>query len=140
MTKYVVGFMFSNDRQFVVLIRKNRPEWQAGKLNGIGGKIEDGETPRGAMVREFFEETGVQTSEKDWNMKGRIEGREFRVFILYTFSNQVFDIQSVTDEKVHLWCSDPVPDDVISNLRSIIPALLLPNLDGIYLTYFGSGE
>ena len=38
MTKYVVGFMFSPDKQFVALIRKNRPEWQAGKLNGIAGK------------------------------------------------------------------------------------------------------
>jgi 8-oxo-dGTP diphosphatase len=57
--RYVVGFLFSGDLYHVLLIRKNHPPWQAGKLNGVGGKIEEGETPRGAMQREFFEESGM---------------------------------------------------------------------------------
>lgn len=48
---YVVGFMFSSDKTLVTLIRKNRPKWMNGKLNGVGGKIEIGETPLQAMVR-----------------------------------------------------------------------------------------
>lgn len=42
MKKYVLGFMFSTeDRgQKVALIKKLKPKWQAGLLNGIGGKIE----------------------------------------------------------------------------------------------------
>jgi 8-oxo-dGTP pyrophosphatase MutT (NUDIX family) len=44
---------------FVALIRKVRPSWQAGLLNGVGGHIESGETPHDAMVREFEEEAGV---------------------------------------------------------------------------------
>ena len=55
---YVAGFLFSPDRSRVLLIRKNRPAWQAGKLNGLGGKIEPGETPPQAMRREFREEQG----------------------------------------------------------------------------------
>jgi 8-oxo-dGTP diphosphatase len=56
-TEYVCGFCFiPNDGQ-VVLIRKNKPEWQAGKLNGVGGHVEPGETPLQAMAREWFEET-----------------------------------------------------------------------------------
>ncbi len=39
MKLYVVGFMFTEDEKQVVLIEKKRPEWQAGKLNGVGGKI-----------------------------------------------------------------------------------------------------
>ena len=35
---YACGFLFSQDRTRVVLIRKRRPAWQAGKLNGVGGK------------------------------------------------------------------------------------------------------
>jgi hypothetical protein len=38
--EYVCGFMFANDFTEVALIRKNKPEWQRGKLNGIGGKVE----------------------------------------------------------------------------------------------------
>ncbi len=56
--EYVLGFMFSPDEKKVLLIWKNRPSWQAGKLNGIGGKVNPGETPLEAMEREFIEETG----------------------------------------------------------------------------------
>ena len=54
---HVVGFCFSEDLTRVVLIRKARPAWQAGKLNGVGGRIEPGETSLAAMCREFREET-----------------------------------------------------------------------------------
>jgi len=43
---YVAGFMFSPDLENVVLIEKQKPEWQKGKYNAVGGKIEDGETPQ----------------------------------------------------------------------------------------------
>jgi 8-oxo-dGTP diphosphatase len=55
-TNYVVGFMFDGEMRRVALIRKEKPAWQRGKLNGIGGKVEDGETPEAAMAREFKEE------------------------------------------------------------------------------------
>jgi len=37
---YVCGFMMTWDLQQFLLIRKTHPDWQKGKLNGIGGKIE----------------------------------------------------------------------------------------------------
>lgn len=64
--RYVVGFMFDNSMKSVLLIQKNRPDWQAGKLNGIGGHIEPGEYPIDAMVREFREETDVKTEVSTW--------------------------------------------------------------------------
>ena len=57
--EYVAGFLFSPSMNSVVLIQKNKPEWQAGKLNGVGGKVEAGETPEQAMTREFEEEAGA---------------------------------------------------------------------------------
>lgn len=75
MTQYVCGFYFDHTHQEVVLIWKNKPSWQAGKLNGIGGKVEVGETAHAAMCREFKEETGIDhphwqnlitLSEDDW--------------------------------------------------------------------------
>lgn len=70
MTRYVLGFMVWGS--LVSLIRKKRPEWQAGKLNGVGGHVEEGEPPRNAMAREFFEETGVKTSPDLWEYDGRM--------------------------------------------------------------------
>lgn len=63
---YVVGFMFSELLYEVCVIKKNRPVWQAGRINGIGGKVEPDEYGLAAMVREFYEETGVATTPKDW--------------------------------------------------------------------------
>lgn len=62
-TSYVAGFVFSADFEQVALIRKNKPEWQAGKLNGIGGKVEAGETTIAAMNREFAEEASGATQD-----------------------------------------------------------------------------
>lgn len=59
MKEYVLGFMFTEDGKGVVLIQKKKPAWQHGRWNGIGGKIEERETPEKAIVREFEEETGV---------------------------------------------------------------------------------
>lgn len=63
MKRYVAGFMFDQENpNRVLLIHKNKPKWQAGKLNAIGGKIEQYDvSPGHAMVREFFEETGLKT-------------------------------------------------------------------------------
>ncbi len=66
MKRYVVGFMFDSKIENVVMIRKNRPIWQAGLFNGIGGKIESGEKPVEAMVREFMEEAGVVSTAEMW--------------------------------------------------------------------------
>lgn len=63
MSDYCVGFLFAPDLQHVVLIEKKRPSWQVGQLNGVGGKVEPGETTHAAMVREFSEETGVHVPE-----------------------------------------------------------------------------
>jgi len=58
--KYVVGYLFDEDLEHVLLIRKKRPDWQAGKLNGVGGRIEHGEMEYEAMAREFEEEAGMR--------------------------------------------------------------------------------
>ena len=55
----VLGFLFSEKETRVALIQKQKPEWQKGYLNGIGGKVEQGESPYYAMGREFCEETGL---------------------------------------------------------------------------------
>jgi len=54
-TQYVAGFLFDETLENVVLIRKNRPKWQAGKLNGVGGHVEARETSIETMHREFKE-------------------------------------------------------------------------------------
>ena len=68
---YVVGFAFTNSRSRVLLLKKEKPPWQKGLLNGIGGKIKHWEAPMTAMCRESEEEVGLKL---DWVQAGIIEG------------------------------------------------------------------
>lgn len=68
MKNYVLGFLFSPDLESVALILKNRPAFLEGKLNGIGGHVEEDESPMSAVIREFEEETGLATAREDWTL------------------------------------------------------------------------
>lgn len=118
---YVVGFLFSTTQEDVVLIQKNRPAWQAGLLNGPGGKVEDGEWRDDAMEREFFEETGAKISlwrrYHTYNFpKGRVS--------FYVASADT-EIVSMTDETVY-WYSLAQLDNLplVDNLRWALPMAL----------------
>ena len=72
MTDYVLGLQFNHERHMVLLLEKRRPEWQRGQYNGVGGKIEPGETALEAMCREWHEETGMMQCHK-WHNFARLE-------------------------------------------------------------------
>lgn len=75
MRRYVLGFVFDSGYHNVLLICKDRPSWQAGRLNGLGGKIEEGESPARAMERELREETaGRLGNEVELGPYGRLQG------------------------------------------------------------------
>lgn len=56
----------------VLLILRNKDDWQKGKLNLPGGKIEPGETPIEAAFRELKEETGIACSVLDIRILGEL--------------------------------------------------------------------
>ena len=134
MIKYVTGFLFSIDAQEVVLIQKNRPEWQAGKLNGVGGKIEEGETPLNAMQREFFEETGVEI--QDWEEFAIIQGPEYIVHFHCAFTDNVWDVKTNTDEEVYVFKLAHLENvNVIPNTKWLIPMALYGTHHNATITY-----
>lgn len=118
----VVGFLFWRGQ--VLLVRKDRPFWQKGKLNGVGGKVEEGETAVTAMIREFSEETGLSSSTTSWVYRACIEYDGGRVQF---FSFDLPDIASVAPKNPdpteplewHSWLK--LPKDVLPNLRWLIP-------------------
>lgn len=124
--KYVVGLLISEDKQNVLLIHKNRPDWQVGRLNGIGGKIEESDlTSVDAMIREFREEASLEI--KQWLPVVTITGEIYSVEFFYTIDDRIYEAESLTDEKIEIFNIYSLPD-VIFNLRWIIPMCIDDNI------------
>lgn len=120
MKKYVVGIIIDGERG--LLIEKNRPDWQKGKLNGIGGKIEKDETPLDAIIRETIEECGLTIHR--WKEIKRDICEENDVEIYY-FSSYVSDCildcyVSNTDEKVIMYHKSSIPENVLPDIGMMI--------------------
>jgi len=70
------------DATVCILVRGNPPSeillglkkagFAAGKINGIGGKVEAGETVIAAAVRELEEEVGIRAAEQDLRAVGHL--------------------------------------------------------------------
>lgn len=124
---YVCGFMFSEDKHQVILIRKNRPKWQEGKYNGVGGKIKPNEAMRTAMVREFHEEAGIETI--DWRLFCALDGTysngiHWTVNFFITIGD-LSQIEQKTDEELWNVSVDKLKEiDVVNNLHWLIPMAL----------------
>src|SRR5438067_567363 len=118
---YACGFLFSEDRTRVVLIRKHRPPWQAGKLNGVGGKLERDEIAPQAMRREFREEAGVDID--SWQHILTLSGKDWAGHFFRAFGD-IDAARSLTDEKLEIHRIHELPRDTIPNLRWMIPLML----------------
>jgi 8-oxo-dGTP diphosphatase len=120
---YVAGLCFDNSKKIVALVKKNRPAWQKGKLNAIGGKIEKDETPIEAIRREFLEETGVEI--QSWEETCTLTGKDWEVHFFHTFNDAVFNVRVMTDEAILLTeIEDLDYSMLIPNLRVIVPLAL----------------
>lgn len=81
---YVLGFLFSKNMARVLLVKKARPSWQAGLLNGIGGHVESTDNDiEDAMEREAEEEAGITPGDVPWHLFGEMTFRQSgaRVFL-----------------------------------------------------------
>lgn len=124
MNDMVVGFLFGPTGKAVALVRKERPEWQKGMLNGVGGKVRQGETPYAAMVREFHEETGVHL-ETGWRRFAVIAIPDGRIFCFLNRSSQVYKVATQTDEHVDVYSAKNFHKHVcVPDLMWLIPMAL----------------
>lgn len=123
--EYVVGIIFNENQSKVLLIRKNRPEFLKNKFNGIGGKVEKGESPLQTMIRESQEETTVKDT--NWVELGILSDPVFKITFFALYNQNLDHIQALTDEKVYVMdvrnVFDPfnyLAPDIVVHLRPFI--------------------
>lgn len=108
--RYCLGFAFDEKMETVVLIEKAKPDWQKGLLNGVGGKLEENESPIQAMVREFKEETDCTTFSNQWsevitmytNYGGHPDKEDWEVYVFTArlYDYDMLDVRTTTEERV----------------------------------------
>lgn len=122
MKRYVVGFAMSVDMTRVVLIKKKRPMWQAGKLNGVGGKLEPDESLKGSMMREFYEETGVVSCTEDWKLVATLHFPGVTLDVFCTINPIMFKYARTNsdEEIVRVSIGDLSKYDIVENIPELI--------------------
>ena len=133
-TKHLVlGFVtFGN---FVLLIKKEHPAWQSGKMNGIGGHVEEGESPLEAMRREATEEAGDFVGGLEWVKKGTVTwGRETVLHCFYADGGDTPRFENKTSEKLSI---TPIRRlygvDCVDDLDYLIPLCMASGLESFAL-------
>lgn len=106
----------------VLLILKDRPVWQAGKYNGIGGKVEKDEKPFEAMVRECYEESGLTIN--DWRFYLTMLGPNYRIHFYKAFYHTLPLWEQKTSESLSSFPIHQLPENLINSNRYLIPMAL----------------
>lgn len=119
---YVLALLFTPDRRRVVLVRKTRPAWQAGRVNAPGGKVARGESPADAVRREVLEETGVDVAA--WEEFLVWDDPAYRMHGFRAFDALAASARTAEDQEVFLGDVGALPETVIDNLRWVIPLAL----------------
>ena len=119
-TEYVLGFLFDPALENVALVEKKRPKWQVGLFNGIGGKIEVGETPEAAMTREFQEEAGL--GDICWTKFAVLGGAGWVVHCYCAADSRMETVKTMTDEVIAVKDAFEIPWlETLTNLRWLVP-------------------
>jgi len=131
MYKYTVCFV-KNDNNILMLNREKSPIM--GVWNGVGGKIEKGETPDEGALREVFEETGIRVERYfskgtvSWETSnGELDG----IYVyLYEVTNHlkletpIKIREGILDWKSIDWILNPINLGIAEMVSQYLPVLL----------------
>jgi 8-oxo-dGTP pyrophosphatase MutT (NUDIX family) len=135
MRRYVLGFLVSPNLEHVLLIKKARPDWQSGLLNGVGGNVEAGEflNPKLAMVREFGEETPWPSNPAEWIHYADMDRRgDWLVHVFFARWKNL--THPNVQERLDAWNAVPERDEPLYIVRvaDLLPAVsCISNLPGL---------
>lgn len=133
MYRYTLGFIQRKDE--VLLINRHKNPWK-GCWNGLGGKVEPDEDIKSSIIREIFEETGINVHPSSVEDKGILTWNSFdamgnglHVFIIKVPDEFVYLTPKQTEEglldwKTIEWAIDFENYGVAHNIPYFLPTVL----------------
>lgn len=122
MINSTLGFIFTPSLEEVLLITKKKPAFHKGKLNGLGGKTEVGESSLECIVREVTEEASLIIPAEKWLHLGEMSWTEWNVAIFTTvYSGNKEDACSPDTDAIAWYPCTQLPAHVLTNLTWLIP-------------------
>lgn len=137
MLKYTICFIKQENK--ILLLNREKPSWM-GSWNGVGGKLEEGETPTECIIREVFEETSIKLENVQY--KGIVTWKEDGIKSggMYAFTASIPDDflyktpikvrEGILDWKDIQWILNPDNTGVALNVPKYLPKML--NDDNMY--------
>lgn len=130
----VVGTMFFKDKKLLIDKPRKRTTYQM-----IGGKVEEGETPLQAAIRECHEELGEKAKFDSEHFELIMDFDEIATsdpnlkihFYVYQYHGKL-DGELITSEEIEkfLWYDSSMGNDILSNTlkNEVVPYCLKNNL------------
>lgn len=136
MKHYTLGFVIICG-EVLLIEKKTGPPWMIGKYNGLGGTIEDGETPQECMYRELMEEAGQPL---------KVPDKEAFTFVsaggtVYVYKIDVgiqFAVQDIEEGHLEWFDIGALPANVCDNVRWMV-LLAQSGIDPVVLKHPGFG-
>lgn len=134
MAMYTYTLVFINIASHIVMINRNKTPWM-GMWNGLGGKIQEDETPKQSIQREIQEELGVHISLHNILERGVLTWNTFEahgqgIHLFYVELESLalsFPIQmdeGIIDLKHIDWIIHPNNKGVAPNIQYFLPQLM----------------
>lgn len=121
MKKFTVGFVFTPGFEKVLLVHKEKPEWQKGLMNGVGGKYEPGESAEECVSREVEEESGLVIAPELWRYVGKMKTETWCVDVLASvWDSDLAEARKCDYEEVEWVSTKDLPHNVISNIPWLV--------------------
>jgi len=106
-------YIRNNGKTLMLLRNKKENDIHKGKWNGLGGKLEPGETPEDCAIREVFEECGLRVTNP--KLRGILTFPHFTLnedWYVFLFQFNDYNGQLIGSPEGELaWISD---DDILS--------------------------
>ncbi len=114
----------------VLMLNARAKDGMPGKWNGLGGKLDPGETPLQAAVREFEEEASCRTDESQWKWAGQLYFPNFKAHKAEDWWVTVYTTELTAEQRSSIPLNDPLQPEGSLHLVPLSRVLCLDLWEG----------